>query len=93
MTEIIIDYQPFSRSQVFTIINGEKHVTSTPSDLPTLAKSLLTCASWINNNYELDNIKISVRAAEIFYDELSRIVQTQLQNYSNLPITMERIEE
>ena len=90
---IIIDYDPFSRSRIFTYIGEEEisNVISTPSELHELAKHILSRANWVKINYEVDEVKVCVRAAEVFYDELSRIVQTQINNYNNLPIKMERI--
>ena len=91
---IIIEYNPFYRSRISTYV-GEKeiNVISAPSELYKLAKSTLIHADWVRINYEVDEVKVCVRAAEIFYDELSKNVQMQKQNYNNLPITMERIEE
>lgn len=92
---VIIDYDPFSRSKIFTYV-GEKEISSvisSSSELHKLANTILTHADWIRINYEADEVKICVRAAGVFYDELSKIVQMQKQNYINLPITMERIKE
>ena len=91
---IIIDYNPFSRSRISTYIGTEEvgNVISTSSELSKLAKSILTHADWVRINYEVNEVKVCVRAAEIFYNKLSAIIQTQKQNYINLPITMERID-
>ncbi len=96
MITLIVDYQPFSNSRIFTTVDGKELSSMTSaSTLNYLAETILYHVNQLKSTYSAsaDQIKIYVRAAEFFYNELFRIVQMQKQNYSNLPITMERIEE
>lgn len=96
MITLVVDYQPFSNSNIFAVIDGREEVYSINSSsvLANLAGNILHQAGLLRNLYleHADEIKVRVRAAEDFYNELSKIVQTH-KHYSNLPITMERIEE
>lgn len=98
MITLIIDYQPFSNSHIFATIDGKEEIysSSAPSSPIDLVKNIFNQACQLKTLYkaQANEIKVCVRAAEIFYDELSRIALTQLeQTYGNLPIIkMERIE-
>ena len=94
MTGIFINYNPFSLySSVQYIVDGsvveKEAVSSAP---PIMANFIFTAANDLNISTGSPDIKVFLQGGAVFYDELTKLVQTQQKNYSNFKITMEHIE-
>ena len=94
MTGIFINYNPFSLySSVQYIVDGnvvkKEAVSSTP---PIMANFIFTAANDLNISTGNPDIKVFLQGGAVFYDELTKLVQTQQKNYSNFKIIMEHVE-
>ena len=89
MTQMFINYDPFAMESQILIKNDDDTIGTTysNSELSQLAETVALRASKLAN----EQVKVYVRAPQVFYDKLITFVQAAQNNYSLTNITMERI--
>ena len=90
MTQMFINYDPFAMESQILIKNDDDNTIGTTysnSELSQLAETIALRASELAD----EQIKVYVRAPQIFYDKLITFVQAAQTNYSLTNIIMERI--
>lgn len=89
MTQMFINYDPFAMESQILIQNNDNTTGTTysNSELSQLAETVALRASELAD----EQIKVYVRAPQVFYDKLITFVQAAQTNYSLTNIIMERI--
>lgn len=89
MTQMFINYDPFAMESQILIQNNDDTTGTTysNSELSQLAETVALRASELAD----EQIKVYVRAPQVFYDKLITFIQAAQTNYSLTNIIMERI--